>query len=130
VVSHVDLFTAFKTYYKFGQFNNRLQSYQVNREGEQETISLEFDGEIWSGNGSGTLSALCDAYQQKTGKSIDVIDYAEHAIQIENMSNGKDAFAVAYVLLQTDEGKKVGVATAQDTVSAMIQATLKGIMTS
>ncbi|WP_321277396.1 2-isopropylmalate synthase [Thiomicrorhabdus indica] len=128
VVSHVDLFSAFKTYYKFGQFNERIQSYQVNRDGDKETISLEFDGETWSGKGTGTLSALCDAYQQKTGKTIDVVDYAEHAVQMENMSNGKDAFAVAYVLLQTDEGKKVGVATAQDTVSAMIQATLKGLM--
>lgn len=128
VVSHMDLFASFKNYYKFGTFNKRLSAYQVNRDDDKETISLQIDGETWAGEGSGTLSALCDAYQARTGKTIDVIDYSEHAIQLENLADGKDAFAIAYVFLQTEDGKKVGVATAQDTVSAMIQATLKGLL--
>lgn len=127
VVSHIDLFDAFKAHYQFGQFNQKLENYQVDRNGESETLDLEIEGEKWSGQGKGTLSALCDAYQVRTGQNIDVIDYAEHAVHTQKLSDGKEAFAVAYVYLETQNGKAVGVAMAQDTVSAMILATLKGI---
>ncbi len=127
VVSHIDLYDAFSSHYGLGSTNASLSNYQVDREGESETIKLEINGEIWSGQGQGTLSALCDAYQAKTGESIDVIDYSEHAMHNHALPDGKDAQAIAYVYLQTPAGKKVGIAMAQDTVSAMILATLSGL---
>lgn len=127
VVSHIDLFEAFKSYYWLAEDNLKLDNYQVDRVGDSETLQLDINGESWSGEGHGTLSALCDAFQRKTGNTIDVIDYSEHAMHQAAMPDGKDAQAIAYVYLQTEKGKKVGIAMAQDTVSAMILATLKGI---
>ncbi|WP_238843385.1 2-isopropylmalate synthase [Thiomicrorhabdus xiamenensis] len=127
VVSHIDLFEAFKAHYALGENNDQLENYKVDRNGESETVQLEISGEIWAGQGQGTLSALCDAYQKKTGASIDVIDYSEHAMHQNAMPDGKDAQAIAYVYLDTPQGKTVGIAMAQDTVSAMILAALSGL---
>ncbi|MBN2647189.1 MAG: 2-isopropylmalate synthase [Thiotrichales bacterium] len=127
VVSHLDLYNAFSTHYALVEANHRLQNYQVDRYGDAETLHLQLDGKSWVGQGKGTLSALCDAYHQFSGKLIDVIDYSEHAMHHQALPNGKDAQAIAYVYLQTENGKKVGVAMAQDTVSAMILAMLSAI---
>ncbi|MBF6057767.1 2-isopropylmalate synthase [Thiomicrorhabdus heinhorstiae] len=99
---------------------------RVNSQSDVEFLKVQLNGQTWQGMGQGTLSAVCDAYQKQSGQSIDIIDYSEHALHdpIPDLhgNTGKDAMAIAYVYLKSDQGKKVGVAIAQDTVSAMILA--------
>lgn len=131
VVSHKDLFNAFSQQYALDATNIEINNYQLVRKGELECLSLQVNGEAWAGTGNGTLSALCDAWYQRTGQQVDVIDYAEHALHtldaLPNTLQGKMAQAMAYVYLQVDGQRSVGVAVAKDTVSAVIIALLKGL---
>ena len=71
------------------------------------------------GHGGGAMGAFIDALQQHSGKTISVANYAEHA-----MSKTTDAQAVAYVQLMMDDELRTGIAYSQDTISAMLRATL------
>ncbi|WP_319380572.1 2-isopropylmalate synthase [Thiomicrorhabdus sp.] len=126
VVSHLDLYETFCRHYGLNDDSLELQNYQMDRQSDVEFLKVQLNGQTWQGMGQGTLSAVCDAYQKQSGQSIDIIDYSEHALHdpIPNLQGnlGKDAMAIAYVYLKTDQDKKVGVAVAQDTVSAMILA--------
>ncbi|WP_319558257.1 2-isopropylmalate synthase [Thiomicrorhabdus sp.] len=126
VVSHLDLYQTFAEYYRLNGEELELQNYQMDRQSDVEFLKVQLNGQTWQGMGQGTLSAVCDAYQKQSGQSIDIIDYSEHALHdpIPDLhgNTGKDAMAIAYVYLKSDQGKKVGVAIAQDTVSAMILA--------
>lgn len=131
VVSHKELYTAFSDHYSLDQAVIQLDHYQLDRMNGQEQLGIEIDGEVWKGRGNGTLSALCDAWQQRTGKAVDVLDYSEHAVHLIDQptlpNSGKEAKAIAYVYLQYEQHKVVGVAMAEDSVSAMILALLKGL---
>jgi 2-isopropylmalate synthase len=128
VLSHKALYNAFIKHYSCDQTAFSLNHYQLDKQGGEEILSLEINGETWQGKGNGTLSALCDAWQKRTGKSVDVIDYAEHAIHNEMVTvEGKNAQAMAYVYLQQDNKRSVGVALAKDSVSAMLLAVLNAL---
>jgi len=131
VVSHKDLFAAFAAKYELETSNIEINHYQLHREGDLEHLSVEVNGETWKGTGNGTLSALCDAWQKRTGNMVDVIDYAEHALhtldESPNGEQGKHAQAMAYVYLQQADQRSVGIALAKDTVTAMVMALLKGL---
>lgn len=128
VVSHKELYQAFVNHYSLAQASIQLDHYQLDREQGQERLRIEIEGEQWQGVGNGTISALCDAWQQRTGQSVDVIDYAEHALHlVDHESEGKNAQAMAYVYLQQNGSKSVGVAMAADSVTAMLLALLKGL---
>lgn len=128
VVSHKALYEAFISHYGCDQHNAELNHYQLDRVGETEKLLLDINGETWTGEGNGTLSALCDAWQKRTGQNIDVIDYSEHAMHDDvAVVQGKNAKAIAYVYLQSDDKRSVGVALAEDTVSAMLLAMLNAL---
>ncbi|WP_373018558.1 2-isopropylmalate synthase [Thiomicrorhabdus sp.] len=128
VISHKELYAAFEVHYGLQQSDIQLDHYKLDRVGDQEKLCIEIDGEKWEGIGNGTISALCDAWQKRTGQSVDVIDYAEHALHlIDDVSAGKNARAMAYVYLQQNQTKTVGVAMAEDSVTAMLLALLKGL---
>ena len=133
VVSHKDLFSAFSAKYELETSDIEINHYQLDREGDLEHLSIQVNGETWKGTGNGTLSALCDAWHKRTGHTVDVIDYAEHALHTLDESpygeQGKLAQAMAYVYLQQDNQRSVGIALAKDTVSAMVMALLKGLNT-
>ncbi len=128
VINHKELYSAFAKHYCIEDDGIVLNHYQLDREGDVEKLSLEVNGETWQGVGSGTISALCDAWQQRTGQVVDVIDYAEHAMHItSNGKEGKNANAMAYVYLQVGGIKSVGVALEKDSVRAMVLAVIKGL---
>ncbi|VAW45175.1 2-isopropylmalate synthase [hydrothermal vent metagenome] len=128
VLSHKTLYSAFIEHYHCDRTRFKLNHYQLDKREGGEFLSLEVNGDIWQGQGNGTLSALCDAWQVRTGKSIDVIDYSEHAVHGEIMTaEGKNAQAMAYVYLQQDNQRSVGVALAEDSVTAMLLAVLNAL---
>ena len=131
VVSHKDLFSAFSSQYALVNYDIDINHYQLHRQGDLDHLSVEVNGELWTGSGNGTLSALCDAWQNRTGFTLDVLDYCEHAVHLLHQKpqgqQGKHAQAMAYVSLQQMDQKTIGIALEKDTVSAMIIALLKGL---
>ncbi len=119
IVSHKELFTAFKQHYKIETNENKVISYQVNRQDDKDILTIEINDKTLVGEGNGTLSSLCNALQKHFNKSLDVLDYSEHA-----MKQGKDAKAIAYVHMQINGKKNVGIAKAEDTVTAQVLAVL------
>lgn len=119
IVSHQELFTAFKKHYKMEDQANKVTSYQINRCDDKDTLTIVINDKTFVGEGNGTLSSLCDALQKHYNQKIDVLDYSEHA-----MKQGKKSKAIAYVHMQIDGEKIVGVAKAKDTVTALVLAVL------
>ena len=103
-----------------------LDDYTLRRQGQHDHLeaTLHDHGRAIniSGNGNGAMSAFIDALQSHTGLTISVANYAEHA-----MSKSTDAQAVAYVQLMIGDHLHTGIAYSQDTVSAMLRATLVAI---
>lgn len=103
-----------------------LQGYRIERSSEAETLaaSICIDDEQISieGNGKGAMAAFINAWQTRTGCSIHVVDYAEHA-----MGEGSDVAAAAYVQLNVDGQRVSGMAVDADTVSASLKAVVSGI---
>jgi len=130
VVSHKDLYNAFASHYRCDTSSINLDNFQMHLNGELEQLSLEVNGEVWQGEGNGTLSALCDAWQKRTGQNIDVLDYAEHAMHIESNPDyeGKNAKAMAYAYLQIDDKKVVTAAMEKDSLTAMVLTVLKALI--
>ena len=130
VVSHAQLYQAFVTHYQIGGVSEEDQGidYQLDRQAAQDALSLTWQGRPLNGQGQGTLSALCDAWTRATGQILDIIDYHEHALHsADTPLAGKRAQAIAYVYVQINQENRIGIATAEDTVSAMITATLKAL---
>ena len=122
VVSHKVLFDAFIEHYRLDDSHSQFNHYKLDKQDGKEHLSLEVNGETWQGVGNGTLSALCNAWQNKTQNEIDVLDYAEHA-----MHQGKEAKAIAYIHVQVGEQKRIGVAMMEDSLSAMMQALISAV---
>jgi 2-isopropylmalate synthase len=86
------------------------------------TAQLVVDGEhvTVQGEGNGPIDAFVHALRGGLGASLDVVDYAEHAI-----GSGADARAVAYVETIDDEGTlRWGVGTDPNIITASLQAVL------
>lgn len=128
IVSHKDLYNAFSKHYHCDSTEIEVNNFQLNLAGDTETLSIDVNGETWQGEGNGTISALCDAWQKRTGQSVDIIDYAEHAVHFDEVETGKNAQAIAYVYLQKNDTKMVCIAMAKDSLTAMVLAVLKGFV--
>lgn len=125
------------TYLQQGSFE--LLDYTVNNKGGEVYFSgqVQMNGDTITidGNGNGPLSSFIDGLAQHTGKSIHVINYAEHAINPQhNSGNGIDddnnsdnktnANAAAYIQLNVDGEVYSGIGTCSSTVSAMLKGAL------
>lgn len=97
-----------------------------NRDGDIDTIVLRIDEhgteKDVTGEGEGALSALINGWQNYSGEQINVIDYSEHAL-----TEGTDAMAAAYVLLNIDGHRVAGAALDHDSVGASIKAVLSAL---
>ena len=74
------------------------------------------------GEGEGAIAAFIDAWQRASGQRVDVLDYAEHAVEA-----GTNAEAVAFVRLQVDGKSVSGASLDRDTVSAALKAVLSAL---
>ena len=72
------------------------------------------------GEGNGPIDAFVHALRTHLGSTIDVLDYAEHA-----MGQGSEATAVAYVETTSADGEvRWGVGTDPSTITAALRAVL------
>lgn len=125
------------TYLQQGNFE--LLDYSVNNKGGEVyfngQVQMNGDTITIDGTGNGPLSSFIDGLAQHTGKSIHVINYAEHAINPQhNNGNGIDddnnndnktnANAAAYIQLNVDGDVYSGIGTCSSTVSAMLKGAL------
>ncbi|MGA4438739.1 2-isopropylmalate synthase [Psychrobacter pocilloporae] len=125
------------TYLQQGKFE--LLDYSVSNKGGE----VYFSGQVQmnndtidiDGTGNGPLSSFIDGLAQHTGKSLHIINYAEHAINPHhNSGNGIDddtnsdnktnANAAAYIQLNVDGEVYSGIGTCSSTVSAMLKGAL------
>jgi len=120
-----DLWKLFQNEYRLDA--TRRPQYRLSGESGTVAISGEFEiqGEkcSLSGEGTGPIDAFVSALSEATGRSIRVLDYAEHAV-----SAGANAQAAAYVELRIDDAHVVyGVGMDANIVSASISAIVSGL---
>lgn len=125
------------TYLQQGSFE--LLDYSVNNKGGEVYFSgqVQMNGDIIDidGTGNGPLSSFINGLAQHTGKSLHIINYAEHAINPQhnsghgidddtNRDNKTNANAAAYIQLNVDGEVYSGIGTCSSTVSAMLKGAL------
>ncbi|MFL5438817.1 MAG: 2-isopropylmalate synthase [Myxococcales bacterium] len=126
-ISPAELWSAFKTVYLPERPGLQLLNHEVTEgdRGAQLKAQLVLDGEplMVEGTGNGPIAAFIDALERGLGLSVDVVDYAEHA-----MSAGHGASAAAYVEL-TDGHKTVrwGVGIDNSISSASLKAVVSAL---
>jgi 2-isopropylmalate synthase len=87
------------------------------------TVRIEGQEQILQGSGNGPIDAFVVALSDYLGRSIDVMDYHEHAI-----GAGADAQAASYVELRVDKGKPIhGVGMSPDIVTASLRAIVSAL---
>ncbi|MCT9809066.1 2-isopropylmalate synthase [Acidovorax sp. Be4] len=121
----LDLWNLFQR--EYGIDSARTPQYRLSGASGTVAISGEFcvDGEMrsLSGEGTGPIDAFVGALAEASGRSIRVLDYAEHAV-----SAGANAQAAAYVELRVDDTHVVyGVGMDANIVSASISAIVSGL---
>lgn len=108
----------------------RLREYSINRhEGiDRITVGLEWSQQVVSlnGEGNGVIDAFVNALSLKSGLSIILVDYSEHAIN-KGGAEGAKAAAMAYVQLNIDGERICGVANSDDIVEASLAAIINGL---
>jgi len=121
------LWTAFRAVYLPENAGLQLLHHEVTEgmEGAEITAHLLVNGETVEvkGMGNGPIAAFVDALERSLGLSIDVVDYAEHAL-----SAGHEASAAAYVEL-TDGARAVrwGVGIDKSISSAGLKAVISAV---
>jgi 2-isopropylmalate synthase len=126
-ISPAELWSAFKTVYLPERPGLQLLNHEITEgdRGAQLKAQLVVDGEplMVEGTGNGPIAAFIDALERSLGLSVDVVDYAEHA-----MSAGHGASAAAYVELTF--GHKVvrwGVGIDNSISSASLKAVVSAL---
>lgn len=125
-ISPVVMWDAFQSEYLTAEPRLRLDSHELRSDsssGRTEiTAQLVVDGErvTVTGEGNGPIDAFVKAIRVGVGATLDVIDYAEHA-----MGQGSDSTAVAYVETSSPgHGVLWGVGTDPSTITASLRAVL------
>ncbi|MEO7761446.1 MAG: 2-isopropylmalate synthase [Casimicrobiaceae bacterium] len=87
------------------------------------TVRVDGHEQVLQGTGSGPIDAFVVALSEKLGRSIDLMDYHEHAI-----GAGADAQAASYVELRLDKGRPFhGVGMSPDIVTASLKAIVSAL---
>jgi 2-isopropylmalate synthase len=126
-ISPDHLWTAFRSVYMPENPGMQLLHHEVTEgmEGAELTAHLLVEGETVEvkGTGNGPIAAFVDALERSLGLSVDVVDYAEHAL-----SAGHEASAAAYVEL-TDGHRAVrwGVGIDKSISAAGLKAVVSAV---
>jgi 2-isopropylmalate synthase len=121
------MWDAFEAEYLPAEPRYVLDSHELRGNGKTTSVTAQVivDGEhrTLTGEGNGPIDAFVHAVRTGLGTSIDVVDYAEHAL-----SAGSEATAVAYV--ETSDGNgtvKWGVGQDPNIITASFKAVLSAI---
>ena len=120
-----DLWELFQR--EYGLQSVKAPQYRLQEDDGVVNMSADVvvDGEKHSlqGEGTGPIDAFVQALSQAVGRSVRVLNYAEHAI-----GEGANAKAIAYVELRVDESQVVyGVGVDANIVSASLRAIISGL---
>lgn len=85
-------------------------------------VVLNGEEMILQGSGDGAIAAFVHAWAGQTGQQLNVIDYAEHALE-----EGTDAMAIAFVQMDIDGRRISAAAMDQDTVGASLKAVIAAL---
>ena len=96
-----------------------LSSYDLHTEASQVSGQFNIGNSQFSGQGAGPLEALCQALSQRFSCQIEVQQFDQHAI-----GAGTTAQAQACIEVMIDDQLQHGVAVAEDTSAATLQALL------
>jgi 2-isopropylmalate synthase len=125
-ISPVVMWDAFRSEYLVDEPQFRLSSHELRSDSASGrtsiTAQLVVDGEprTITGDGNGPIDAFVHALRDGIGATLDVVDYAEHA-----MGQGSSATAVAYVETSSPvDGVLWGVGTDPSTITASLLAVL------
>ena len=104
----------------------RLTGYRLNRQGAQVEIDVQLaqDGVVQrlTARGDGVVSALVAALERRYGVSAEVVEFDEHALE-----HSTGARALAAVALMVNGSRVAGVAIAEDSAGAAVQAVLTAV---
>ena len=100
----------------------QLQGYDLQRQGEQVTVSVALPGGKIEGQGEGAVTALVDGLSRYLQRDISVESFDEYSL-------GKDTHAKALACVQLHcAGERIGAAAiASDTSAAALQAVLSAV---
>lgn len=120
-----DLWKIFRK--EFSMDVSQVPQYRMAEEDGVVTMNakLNWDGQerVLEGQGNGAIDAFVQALSQSLGRSVRVMNYAEHAV-----GEGANAQAVAYVEVRLDDGHTMfGVGMDANIVSASIRAIMSGL---
>jgi 2-isopropylmalate synthase len=124
-ISPTSLWATFQEEYLPDEPRMRLTSHELRSDSEGATTitaQLVVNGApvTVTGSGNGPIDAFVHALRSGLDSTIDVTDYAEHA-----MGSGSQATAVAYVETRDEKGTVMwGVGTDPSTVTASLRAVL------
>lgn len=125
-LSVAEIWQLFQAQYIANNAPLKLQSFSLTKDDKGDTVVARLangnQSQDVTGQGYGTLTAFINALEKYTGHTLRILNYNQHAL-----SAGTGADAIAYVELDLNGRQHIGVATNQDTVSAMFQATLSAI---
>ena len=124
-ISPVVMWDAFQAEYLVDEPRFKLSSHELRSDSDGRTsitAQLVIDGQATTvvGEGNGPIDAFVRALRAGIGATLDVVDYAEHA-----MGQGSEATAVAYVETSSPgHGVLWGVGTDPNIITASLRAVL------
>jgi 2-isopropylmalate synthase len=128
-ISPADMWKAFQTAYLPERAAYELRGHELvsdtGSENTRITAHLVVRGTLQTvtGTGNGPIAAFVDALRSGLGASIDVVDYAEHAV-----GQGADATAAAYVETIGGDGTlRWGVGVHPNIITASLRAVLSAL---
>lgn len=95
----------------------KLQDYSIQAHGQAIKANFTVGQTQLSGHGAGALEALSDALSEHYGCNLQVTQFDQHAL-----TSGTDAHALACMELKIDDVVLHGIAQAEDSTAAALQA--------
>jgi 2-isopropylmalate synthase len=130
-VSSTIIHDIFYTTYLAVQKNATVDNYQLNRQGNIDSLKAQIltnHGLVTIiGQGKGVLDAFVKGLSASIGSNIVLIDYNEHALPSKKEAKNEQAEAMAYVQLSIQGGRYCAAAKCDDIVTASLQAVLNAV---
>jgi 2-isopropylmalate synthase len=123
-VSSAHIKTLYQNHFVDVETSWQLQDYSIQAQstkdnGQEIKASFSVGQTLLSGHGAGAIEALSDALSVHYGCSLEVTQFDQHAL-----SSGTDAQALACMEVRVNDAVLHGIAQAEDTTAAALQAML------